>query len=165
MGDLDRERYRRLEPADDDSLAVGRREPGLPGEAAFLGLVTTLAPAVGHYCLVTRQTVGGTQTEGSAGAFVAGLAGIPVYLVGPAAPVTGDLLVCRWSDHRWVAERGTGSGGGGGIIIPGCPCSSSPATLHMTSTNPSSNNHMFQNATIVWGPTPAGLSGLGYRRE
>jgi hypothetical protein len=45
----------------------------------------------------------------------------------------------------------------GGVNIPGCPCSSSPSTLYLHSSKPSSNNGIFKNATLVYGPTPAGL--------
>lgn len=42
-------------------------------------------------------------------------------------------------------------------MIPGCPCSSSPINLTLTSSKPSSNNGIFQNASIHYGPTPSSV--------
>ena len=80
---------------------------------------------------------------------------MPVYLVGPGLPATGDYLVCRFVDNRWVAER-TGGGGSGGATgnLPTCFCTAIPATLAMTSADSSCNFGMFQSCSIVYGPTP-----------
>jgi hypothetical protein len=43
------------------------------------------------------------------------------------------------------------------VHIEGCPCTESCATIYMVSSNPNSNNHILQSATLVYGPTPAGL--------
>ncbi len=49
--------------------------------------------------------------------------------------------------------------GGGTTTLPGCPCAS-PLTITQSVTNPSANYNIFQNATIVYGPVPPGLSAL-----
>jgi hypothetical protein len=77
------------------------------------------------------------------------------YVVGSASSAVGDYLVCHFVGNRWVAERM--GGGNAAVVIPGCPCSRSPRTLYMTSSNPNSNNHILQNATLVYGPTPSNL--------
>ena len=77
------------------------------------------------------------------------------YVIGSTAHTVGDYLVCRFVGNRWAAERM--GGGNAAVVIPGCPCSSSPAVLYMTSSNPNSNNHILQSAVLVYGPTPAGL--------
>jgi hypothetical protein len=56
-------------------------------------------------------------------------------------------------------------GGGVGIIkgpgdIPNCFCQDIPATLAMTSSDPTCNFRMFQSCTIQWQATPASLGPL-----
>jgi len=56
-----------------------------------------------------------------------------------------------------------GDGGAPGpppIVIPACFCAI-PATLTMTSVNPSCNYGMFQSCTIAYQATPGWASGLG----
>ena len=65
-------------------------------------------------------------------------------------------------DYRfqWI---GIGSGGGGGgiiVTIPMCFCHAIPATLKMTSNDPTCNYRMFQSCTIQYGPTPSGYANL-----
>jgi hypothetical protein len=50
-------------------------------------------------------------------------------------------------------------GGTTRLTILGCPCTV-PTTLTMAVANPAMNFHIFQNATIVYGPTPAGYTAL-----
>ena len=88
------------------------------GSPAFVGKVTTASPMVGHFAAVTPTTVLGGEVAGGAATLTAKPGSVMVYLLGPAAPATGDYLVCRHVDHRWVAERmtgGSGTGGGGSL--------------------------------------------------
>jgi hypothetical protein len=150
-------------------LAAGSTRPPSRGDAsggtpAFLGKVTTAAPAVGKFFLVDPVLALGPEVEGGTPSFTVSVpgAGIAVYLLGPAVPVTGDYLICRHVDHRWVAERGLGTGSGGGAVghIPNCFCDPIPATLTMTSADPTCNYRMFQSCTIQYGPTPAEYAAL-----
>lgn len=132
---------------------------------AFVGQVTTAAPEVGKFCLVTPTDVTGPETAGGIATLTASPGSIAVYILGPAAPIMGEYLVCRHVDYRWVAERMSSAsghgGGGGGVPLPGCFCSPIPATLSMTSFNPACNFGMFQSCTIQYGPTPSGFLGAG----
>jgi hypothetical protein len=157
----------------DDLTTLRRRLGGLDprraslgdvGAPAFIGKVITAAPAVGKYFLANLIAIAGNEVEGG-GASFAETTGqpVPVYLLGPAVPVTGDYLVCKFVDYRWVAERGTaGSGGGGGGVgvIPNCFCTTVPATLTMTSADEMCNYQMFRSCTIQYGPTPACYAAL-----
>ncbi len=72
----------------------------------MVGQVVTANPTVGKFMLVDPISVTGMEAEGLAGVVTAnGSVSVPVYLVGPGAPVAGDWLVCRFVDYRWVAER------------------------------------------------------------
>ena len=134
------------------------------GVPAFVGEVMSSGSsiAVGHFLMVQPTVVLGPEVEGGPGNFTSfGSSTIPVYLIGPGKPVTGDRLVCRFVDYRWVAERtvvGTGDGKVG--TIPGCFCSAIPATLKMSSSDPSCNYRMFQSCTILYGPTPPAFAAL-----
>jgi hypothetical protein len=126
-----------------DDLEILRLRRSLPrptpapagpgGSAAFVGVVTTASPAVGTFCLVTPVVlIGGAEAEGGAATLEAdeSAAAVPVYLLGPAAPATGDALVCRFVDYRWVAERTTGTAGCAGaslrVVILGCAGGDAP---------------------------------------
>jgi hypothetical protein len=150
-------------------LAAGSTRPPSRGDVsggtpAFLGKVTTAAPAVGKFLLVDPVLALGPEAEGGTPVFTVSVpgAGIAVYLLGPAVPATGDYLICRHVDHRWVAERGTNGGGGsGGVgVIPNCFCTTVPATLTMTSADEMCNYQMFRSCTIQYGPTPACYAAL-----
>jgi hypothetical protein len=118
-------------------LAAGSTRPPSRGDAsggtpAFLGKVTTAAPAVGKFLLVDPVLALGPEVEGGTPSFTVSVpgAGIAIYLLGPAVPVTGDYLVCKFVDYRWVAERGKTGGGGGGHRFCGCPAT--PDTFTFT---------------------------------
>ncbi len=134
------------------------------GVPAFVGRVTSPGSriAVGKFLLVQPTFVLGVEVEGGPGAFAAiGVPTVPVYLVGPGTPSTGDLLVCRHIDHRWAAERSVaGKGRGGGGSLSNCDCTEIPATLRMTSADPACNYRMFQTCTLQYGPTPALFAAL-----
>ena len=128
------------------------------GSPGMIGRVTTASPMVGTFCLVNPLATFGSESEGSAPTFAVPDvdARVAVYLLGPAAPVTGDNLPCRYVDHRWVAERmSSGGGSGGTTTLFDCFCSPIPTTLTMTSYSATCNYGMFQSGTIQYGPTPA----------
>ncbi len=136
----------------DDNLDGG----GVP---AFVGQVTTTSTliGVGKFLMVQPTAILGQEIEGGGGQYAAVRSStVPVYLVGPGKPSTGDYLVCRFIDNRWAAERMTtkGSYGGPTGIMPDCFCSPIPATLSMTSSNSTCNYGMFQSCSIQYGPTP-----------
>jgi hypothetical protein len=133
--------------------------PASTGSRAFMGRVTTTTPAVGKFMNVIPQAVIGTETEGGSATITdLGSTPTPVYLVGPGVPATGDQVIARWSDWRWVArKRGTGGSGPPTITIPGCSCTAIPATLSMTSTGPCDG--VFNDCTIIWGTNPTGYTG------
>jgi hypothetical protein len=134
------------------------------GVPAFVGQVTTSSTliAVGKYVLVQPTFILGKETEGGSGTFTpVGSTTVPVYLVGPHVPSTGDYLVCRYVDNRWAAERTViigNSSGGGGATLPDCFCDPIPSSLSMTSYSPTCNYGMFQSCSIVYGPTPTGYA-------
>ncbi len=153
---------------------LGRGPAGTPAAwPALVGQVVTSAPAVGTYCRVNVVSVLGAETEGGVAATsVSSGATLAVFLVGPHAPFTGDMLVCRFVGHRWVAESG-GAGGGTGQYLSGCPCRNIPSTLylHVASqpTDPMLRSYAHP-ATLTYGPRPADLAsynveGMGYFSE
>ncbi len=142
-------------------------EPDLSGGGvpAFVGRVTSLASniKVGSFLMVQPMMVLGPEIEGGSGDFTSvGSTRVPVYLLGPGVPSTGDDLVCKFVDNRWVAERSNGSGSGTGGIgtIPSCFCTAIPITLTMTSASPTCNYGMFQSCTIQYQPVPAVYAAL-----
>jgi hypothetical protein len=107
--------------------------PGGSGRASFVGQVVSPASkiAVGKFLMVNPVSMYGPETEGMPGtSTIDSTQTIPVYLVGPDLAQTGDLLVCRRVDHRWVAERSQPASTLGDSI-PGCPCTSIPGTLYL----------------------------------
>jgi hypothetical protein len=70
-------------------------------------------------------------------------------------PVTVTQTV-TCSGATIVIEIGSESGS---ACMPGCACSSAPATLYMTSVGPCAG--VFNDCTLVYGPTPTSLSGIG----
>lgn len=119
---------------------------------------------VGEFLLVLPTFVTGQELEGASGSFTrASSSMVPVYLVGPGRPSTGDYLVCKYIDNRWAAEKTNPGAGYTGPVgsIPFCFCSPIPATLQMTSADPNCNFRMFQSCTIEYQPTPAVFDRLG----
>jgi hypothetical protein len=133
-----------------------------PGSAAMVGRVASASAeiAVGKFLLVNPVSVLGAEAEGGAGVTLADTTTtVPVYLVGPGLPQTGDLLVCRFVDFRWVAER-KGATAPGGNTIPGCPCVDIPASLYMhVATQPVAGfvSFVFPSA-LQWMAKPAELA-------
>jgi hypothetical protein len=141
-----------------------RGDNALPAFPAIVGRVfggPQVPTVLGTYVWLRPVDVMGIERESSPGVFNCDetARAFLAYVVGSSPPVAGDHLVCRFVGHRWVAERmGRKTGD---VVIPGCPCASSPAVLHMSSSKPDSNNHMFQSAVLAYGPTPQALLPLG----
>jgi len=153
-----------------DAATALDQVPGRPPDDPGRMLAQTLAPVapavyptgVPAYFLCAPLTLGGVTSEGGAATQSAsGSASVCVYVLGPAVPAAGALVVARAVGGRWAAQYGTPGGAGPPVVVPGCPCPSSPATLHMTSSSPTSNNQIFQSATLVYGATPSALAALG----
>ncbi len=135
--------------------------PGGQGRAAFVGQVVSPSSkiGVGKFLMVVPVTVFGTDQEGAPGVItIDSSEPIPVYLVGPDLAQTGDLLICRRVDHRWVAERDATQPFG--FTLPGCPCTNLPGTLYLHVGNPSvvAPEIFTVPATFVYGPKPAALA-------
>jgi len=152
-------------------------EAGSDALPSFLGRVVSTGTNLkdGHFCKVVPTTVLGNEQEGASGVFtdstggtasLATTATIFVYLLGSFQPTTGDYLVCRFVDHRWVAETsGAGSGPGpGGVLIPTCFCAV-PPYLQMTSAYPQCNYGMFQSCSLAYGPPPPSMVALGFQNN
>jgi hypothetical protein len=134
--------------------------PTSTGSRAFMGRVTTTTPAVGKFMNVIPQAVLGTEVEGGSATITdLGSTPSPVYLVGPGVPATGDQVIARWSDWRWVArKRGTGGSGPPTVTMSNCACPSVPGTLALSSTGPCDG--VFNACNLIYGPTPSSFSGL-----
>jgi len=133
------------------------------GTPAFVGQVTSGGSmlGVGKFFLVQPVSILGGESEAGVGAISSNpSASIPVYLLGPGVPATGDYLICRFVDHRWVAEKTGGTGGPSNLItLPSCFCPV-PRTLRMTSADPNCNYRMFQSCTLQYGLPPAIFASL-----
>ena len=133
-------------------------DPEGGGFPSFVGRVTSGGSAlgVGKFLMVQPLTILGGEGEGVAGVQTANpAASVPVLLLGPGIPATGDSLVCRFVNHRWVAERSGNAGGLNNLItIPTCSCPV-PTSLRMTSASTTCNYGMFQDATLTWQAPPA----------
>ena len=147
-----------------DALGRLRGSGGLvPAFPVLVGRVfanPAIPARTGTYVSVHPVEVSGAESEGAAGTLTVDASRtFLAYVVGPTAPVSGDHLLCRFIGDRWLAERMGGSTTE--VIVPGCPCASSPAALHMTASRPDTNNGIFQTSELVYGPTPPGLLSLG----
>jgi hypothetical protein len=150
--DLSRERLRR------GDARAGWAPQAAPGSAAMVGQVTTAAPVVGKYILVHPVRVLGTESEGASGVTAVDTSvSVPVYLIGPGAPSTGELLVCRFVDYRWVTTRkGTTS-----TTHADANCVCNPMPNNCTLTNHGTSGGFLWNATINYISTPAVLVAAG----
>lgn len=156
--------YRRARSRRDAvALAAPARDPlAVSPYPAFVGRVfgnPTVPTAAGAFFTVHPVDVAGPEAEAGPGALTVNAAQAQlVYVVGSAAPTAGDDLVCRFVNNRWVGERF--SRGAGGATLGGCPCAQIPTSLAVHVSAPTSNNHIFQNCTLFYGPTPPGLAPL-----
>jgi hypothetical protein len=154
--DLDRERYRR------DAPDAPEPPPPAGGSPAFVGLVTTASAAPGTFLLATPQDLSGPEAEGGPASLAAAGPAVAVYLLGPGAAAAGDLLVCRFVDRRWAAERAGAAPSPypPGYVKPthfiiGCPCHAMEDSL---SVGVSPQFGRFQSCIVKWGPAPADLA-------
>jgi hypothetical protein len=145
------------------SITAGPETTPPKGPEPFVGIVfaqTMLPTAAGLYFATHPLDITGNEIEGGSATLTTN-SDITIFvdIIGRPAAV-GDLVLARWVGYRWVAVRlgSAGGGGGGGTVsTPGCACASSPVTITQTSSEPASNNRMFQDASIVYGPTPPAL--------
>ncbi len=137
-----------------------------PGAAVMVGQVISAASsiAVGKFLMVNPVSVMGAETEGAAGVTVAnGSVTVPVYLIGPGLPQTGDMLICRFIDFRWVAERKTSHASG----TNGCNCTWPRVLSYKGSVGQAAASFYFNNApnagfpepvyTLTYGPRPSDI--------
>ncbi|MGE3818088.1 MAG: hypothetical protein AB7I30_01515 [Isosphaeraceae bacterium] len=140
-----------------------------PNHPAVVGRIfanPTLPTQGGRYFSARPVHVGGAEVESGLGTLTPDSArSFLVFVPGASAPAVGDDLVCRFVGNRWVAERSVPGVGNDQVVVPGCPCASSPRVLRMSSSDPLSNNRMFQDATIEYRAFPAALSPLGLTGE
>lgn len=140
-----------------------QRDPTAQTPPPFVAKVVTPSADVhvGRFFLANPLDVMGAEVEGGAGTFAVRTGQtVPIYLCGPGRPAQNDHVVARWANDRWATDFKT-TGGIDNVPTPSCPCASMPPTLAMTSSHPSSNNGIFQNATIAYMATPSGLAPLG----
>lgn len=120
----------------------------------MVGRVITPDGQIGvkQFILVQPVSVWGHEAEGAPGV-IADLPGPPVavYLVGSRVARTGDLLVCRFVNFRWVAQR-RGSLPDRQPVL-NCPCATMPRTITQVSSN---ENSRYRSCTYVWGQFPPG---------
>ena len=152
-----------------DASEVARRPIGTSpaGQPSFVGRVVADAhqpTASGYYYLVNPVSVVGSEAEGGSPALLPDTTTTAlVCVIGTRAPSSGDDLICRFVENRWVAERYGATPPPPPPptpTIPGCTCTSIPATLHMSSSGPCVPSD-FQTCTIQWGPTPTEFTSLG----
>lgn len=154
MADLDRDRFRRLFGRPDQTLKSALGTP------AMLGTVISTAAniAVGSFLIVQPTAALGAGVEGGSGSITVDSETVPVLLLGPHLAATGDLLVCRFVNYRWVAERASPAGGPT-HTIPGCPCTAIPDQLflHVGVAAPPGLDYVVP-MILQYGPKPAALA-------
>ena len=162
--DFERLRGAALNPGRSGSFGQGDALP------AMLGRIISVQAKVkpGQFCRVAPAEVLGVEGEGGLGVFAdqvqaANAPPVLVYLLGSFVPAVGDYLVCRFVDHRWVAETSGGTivHGSSGILLPSCFCMV-PPSLQMISASPDCNYQMFQSCTLRYGPPPPAMVEFGY---
>lgn len=148
---LRRDAYRTPDP--------GRGRAGCP---SFVGKVISTGTnlGVGKFMVVNPVDLTGAETESGAGTATADTSKqVLVYALGPTAPATGDLVVCRQVNHRWVADKQTV--GGGGTATVGfeicCPSSPLPSTINLTftfgsGTNSATYSDAWQSTSLTYYP-------------
>ena len=109
--------------------ATARPDPGVyrPGTPSFLGkVVSTGTLTVGKFVKVVPVSATGTEADNAAAVLTAGTATVLAYPVGPGTPATGDYVVVRRVNYRWVFDEPTAGGGGGPTPGFGGCCASTP---------------------------------------
>jgi hypothetical protein len=163
MTDDTRELRARVESLEDALTRRGDAAPGRnPAQALRIKQGPGYVATAGRFFLGRRAVITAASTEGAT-ATVAEDAGGKDWIVRVLrqAPVAGQLLLARATDHRWHAELGSGSSGDDDVSVLGCPCSPTPRRIRQISSHPLLNDRILQNATLVYGPTPPGLRSLG----
>lgn len=153
--DIDRERYRR------EGVTPSPRALAPPGTTAVVGNVrvaTTLPTAGGLFYTMSPVAVLGSEVEGGAGTIAINTTTTFQAVVYGTPPALGDNLICRFVDNRWVADRYGKQAAP--VVTYGCGlCTTIPATLTMTVTNPTLNNSIFQSCTLqYYSSIPSALS-------
>jgi hypothetical protein len=129
---------------------AGRARRGTP---SFVGLVTSTGTlAVGKFVTVAPVALTGTEADGSTGTATVGGGPVIAYPVGPGVPTTGDLVVCRRVDYRWVFDK-FGTGGGGVILPTGCAFRCSLTFADIMTRTFSANVRFFADNCLFVGPS------------
>ena len=165
-GRLDFDRLR----AAQNRFVIADAEAGSDALPSFLGQVVTSTANLkaNRFCSVVPTMVLGQEREGAAGIFATSSGAsvnptkVLVYLMGSNVPAMGDYLVCRFVDHRWVAEATHRGSHPDWITLPSCLCLV-PPTLQMVSGDPRCNYGMFQSCSLTYGPPPPSLLPLGHQ--
>ena len=131
---------------------------------AFVGKVVG-SPAsgtgVGRYVTVHPVSVLGAEVEGGTATLIEDSAtSIVVYVLGTRAPASGDRLVCRFIENRWVAQVGGKTGKVPRGQLLSCLCATPPLTLRMNVSREGCGDGLMHSCTIAYGPTPAALAAL-----
>ena len=89
------------------------------GAPAFVGVVTSTGAdlGVGKFFAATPEALTGAEVEAGGCTLTDRPGSVLVYAVGPSPPMTGDHLICRSVDYRWVAERTGTTGSGCPVMI------------------------------------------------
>jgi hypothetical protein len=93
----------------------------------------SMPTSTGYFFLANPVTFTGTETEGDAdGGTADTTTTMYVLVLGSQVPDVGDILTAYSVGGRWVAERGSGSGGGG---LTCSPCAIPEEDLTLSWTN------------------------------
>jgi hypothetical protein len=115
----------------------------------------------GRYFSVRPVDFIGAEVEaGTALALPDSTRSLLVFVTGTPAPSVGDDLICRFVGNRWVAEMISTGQDDDHVTVADCPCATTPRVLRMSSSHPSSNDGMFQNATLTHQSIPSSLNEL-----
>jgi len=154
MDDQRIQRSRRDDIADRLDAARPDRPDRLVTLVALVYDAGSMPSQIRHYFAVHPVAVTGDEVEGSAGSpDVAASAQELVLVLGPGLPAAGDCLIALQVSDRWVAQFGKASDNQF-VELDGCLCTKTPVSLHLVSNNHTADNGMFQDATLVYGPTP-----------
>lgn len=137
--------------------------PSSFGSSRFVGKVISTSPnlVVGKFVNVIPQILLGTEAENQTPIWTdAGSTPVPVMLLGPGVPATGDRILARSTNHRWVSKRKAVTGGGLTGTLLGCSCAHPPATLTMTVSGTVCANGLLNSCTITYRTTPTELGPL-----
>jgi hypothetical protein len=144
--------YERRERYTLDLATPTWRSESMPGSSAFVGKVTTIAPAIGKYIAVNPVKVLGAESEGAAGVLTVDTSVKSiVYVLGPNIPATGSYVICKMVEGRWVTQKMMPtSSGGGGVAVSCSPCFSIPTTITMTVTGSCAGGPPLYSDTLVY---------------